>query len=51
MVFVLSWWGIVTNALKMGCESLVAKGIDLGSVLVSQVRWIGLFCLGSKIDE
>jgi len=32
-------------------KSLVAKGVDLGWVLVSQVRWIGFFCLGSKIGE
>ena len=30
MVFVQSWWGIVTNAYKIGVKSLVAKGIDLG---------------------
>ena len=32
-------------------KSLVAKGIDLGWVLLSLVRWIGFFFLGSKIGE
>jgi len=32
-VFDKSWWGIVTNACKMRCENLVAKGLDLGWVL------------------
>jgi len=107
MVFVQSWWGIVTNASKMRCENfgckknwswlgfglakfsglaffaLVAKLVNKWSycfcatlvgnchkciknevwkvwlqkelILVwfwlSQVRWIGFFCLGSKISE
>jgi len=30
---------------------LVAKGIDLDGFWFNQVRWIGFFCLGSKIGE
>ena len=36
---------------KCGGKSLVAKGIDLGWVFLSQVQWIDSFCLGSKIGE
>jgi len=36
---------------KRGVKSLVAKGIDLGWVWLSQVRWIGFFGLGRKIGE
>ena len=107
MVFVQSWWGILTNTSKMRCETfgcprnwswlglglakfgglaffaLLAKLVNKWSygfcailvgnchkciqnevwkvwlekelILVgfwlSQVRWIGIFCLGSKIGE
>jgi len=36
---------------KCGVKSLVAKGIDLGWIWLSQLQWIGFFCLGSKIGE
>jgi len=107
MVFVQSWWGIVTNASKIKCEKfgckrnwslldfglakfdglsflgLVAKSVNkwsygfcaimvgkchkciknevwkvwlpkelmLVGFWLSQVRWLGFFCLGSKIGE
>jgi len=37
--------------LKWRVKSLVAKWNDLGWILVSQVRWIGFLCIGSKIGE
>ena len=51
MVFVQSWWGIVTNASKMRCEKFGCRRNWSWLVWLSQVRWIGFFCLGSKIGE
>ena len=51
MAFVQSWWELAQMHQKCGGKSLVAKGIDLGGVLLSQVRWIGYFCVGRKIGE
>ena len=48
MVFVQSWWGVVTNALKMSCEKLLAKGIDLGWVL-AKFSGLGFFALVAKL--
>ena len=36
---------------KLGVKSLVAKGIDLGLVWLSQVRWIGFFYFGRENGE
>ena len=36
---------------KYGVKCLVAKGLILVGFWLSQFRWIGFFCLGSKIGE
>ena len=52
MVFEQSWWGIVTNAFKNEVSKVwLQKELILVGFWLSQVGWIGLFCLGRNICE
>ena len=52
MVFVQSWWAIVTNAYKIRCEKFGGKrNLCLLGFGLAEFGGLAFFCLGSKIGE